>query len=140
MDKEFEKAIKFVLRWEGGYSNDPNDPNKETNFGISKKSFPFEDIKNMTLERAKKIYYENYWLKNNCDKLNFPINLILFDTSVNCGRNRAEKLFKISLGWQDYLFKRIEYYAGLKYLFKYYGRGWINRVIDLYNLIKKEEK
>jgi len=133
---EFEKAIKFILKWEGGYSNDPNDSGGETKYGISKKSYPNEDIKNMTLERAKEIYYQNYWLKTNCNKLPSPLNLIVFDTAVNCGRNRANKFLISSLGWQDYLFKRIEFYAGLENA-KYYLRGWVNRVIDLYNLIKK---
>ena len=122
---------------EGGYSNDPNDSGGETKYGISKKSYPNEDIKNMTLERAKKIYYENYWLKAGCQHMKWPLNLIVFDTAVNCGRSRAEKLWDKSYNdWRDYLLRRIEFYAGLENA-KYYLRGWVNRVIDLYNLIKK---
>jgi len=133
---EFEKAIKFVLKWEGGYSNDPNDSGGETKYGISKKSYPNLDIKNLTIEKAKEIYYRDYWLKANCDKLFSPLNIIVFDTAVNCGRSRANEFLISSLGWQDYLFRRIGFYAGLKNA-KYYLRGWVNRIIDLYNLIKK---
>ena len=136
---EFDRAIKFVLKWEGGYSNDPNDPGKETKYGISQKSYPYENIKNMTLKRAKKIYYENYWLKSGCDKLNFPMNIVVFNCSVNCGRTRAKKIFVVSLGWEDFLFKQIEFYAGLKTA-KYFLRGWVNRVIDLLKLIRRETK
>lgn len=139
MEINFEKAIKFVLKWEGGYSNDPNDPGGETNYGISRKSYPNEDIKNMTLERAKKIYYENYWLNSRCDLIPEPFNIILFDTAVNCGVERAKRFYRVSINWQDYLFLRIEYYTKLKNA-KYFLRGWVNRVIDLYNLIRKEGK
>ena len=135
MKENFEEAIKFILKWEGGYTNDPNDPGGETNFGISKRSYPHEDIKNMTIKRAKEIYYQNYWLKAECDKLPTPLDVIVFDTAVNCGRSRAKEFMLSSLGWQDYLFRRIEFYAGLKTA-KYYLRGWVNRVIDLYHLIK----
>jgi len=138
MDKNFEMAIKFVLKWEGGYSFDKNDPGGETKYGISKKSYPTLDIKNLTLEKAKEIYYQNYWLKADCDKLFFPFNIIMFDTSVNCGVSRAKKLWVGSLGWQEFLLKRIEFYAGLKTA-KYFLRGWVNRVIDLYNLIRNKE-
>jgi len=138
MDKEFEKALKFVLKWEGGYCNDPNDPGGETKYGISKKSYPNEDIKNMTLERAKEIYWDNYWLKADCDILDFPMNLICFDTAVNLGVSKAKNFNLVNKGWQDYLFLRIEYYTKLKN-FKYFGRGWVNRILDLYNLIRKEE-
>lgn len=135
MSKDFEKALKFVLKWEGGYVNDPKDPGGETNYGISKKSYPNEDIKNMTLERAKKIYYENYWLKSGCDKLSYPLDMIMFDTSVNMGRSRANKFLDISTDWRDFLLRRIAFYSKLLTA-KYYIRGWINRVADLYKLIE----
>lgn len=133
-NKEFEKAISFVLEHEGGLVKDKNDPGGLTKYGISQKSYPYLDIRNLTLEKAKQIYYENYWLKADCDKISFPLNLIIFDTAVNCGVRRAKEFVVKSLGWQDYLFKRIEFYAGLKTA-KYFLRGWVNRVIDLYKLI-----
>lgn len=139
MDKEFEKAIKFTLRWEGGYTDDPNDPGGETKYGISKKSYPTLDIINLTLEHAKEIYFENYWKKADCDILDFPMNLIVFDTAVNLGVTRAKNFNLVNKDWQDYLFLRIEYYTKLKTA-KYFLRGWVNRVIDLYNLVRKEGK
>ena len=56
--KDFDKALKFVLKWEGGYSNDPNDPGGETKYGISKRSYPELDISKLTLEQAKDIFIE----------------------------------------------------------------------------------
>ena len=138
MKKDFEKALKFVLKWEGGYSNDPRDPGGETKFGISKRSYPKLDISKLTIEQARKIYYENYWLKAGCDDLPFPFNIVVFDTAVNMGRRRAIELLNTYNDWRDYLLKRLYTYSKFK-LAKLYFRGWANRVLDLYNYIKKEE-
>ncbi|MBI5343968.1 MAG: hypothetical protein HZB83_01285, partial [Deltaproteobacteria bacterium] len=46
----FERAIAFVLRHEGGYANDPRDPGGETNFGISKRAYPMLNIKDLSVE------------------------------------------------------------------------------------------
>ena len=136
-DKEiFNEAVEFVLRWEGGYTNDPNDPGGETKYGISKRAYPDIDIKNLTLDEAKDIYYHDYWLKADCDHYFFPANYLMFDTAVNMGISRANDFFAISENWQDYLLNRIDYYKGLPTA-RYYLRGWVNRVMDLYRFIKE---
>lgn len=139
MKKDFNKALKFVLKWEGGYSNDPRDPGGETKYGISKRSYPNEDIKNMTLERAKEIYYQNYWLKAGCDDLPYPFNIVVFDTAVNMGRSRAIKFIDPYNDWRDYLLKRLYTYSKFRQA-KLYFRGWANRTLDLYKLIKDKRK
>ena len=138
MDKEFEEAIKFTLKIEGGYSNDPNDPGGETNYGISKRSYPNEDIKSMTPERAKKIYYENYWLKAGCDKLPAPWNLMVLDAAVHHGVSRAKQFYNDSTDWdwEDFLLRRIEFMTKCKKA-NLYMWGWARRVVCLYNIIKK---
>ena len=40
------------LRPDMGYVNDPKDRGSETKAGISKRAYPNEDIKNLTLDRA----------------------------------------------------------------------------------------
>ena len=135
MMKDFDKAVKFTLKWEGGYSNDPHDSGGETNFGISKRSYPDLDISKLTLKQAKEIYYQNYWLKAGCDELPYPFNICVFNCAVNCGVIRAKGFLNPYNDWKDYLFKQIEYYAKLKGA-KYYLKGWVNRTIDLFNLIK----
>lgn len=67
--EKFEKAVKFVIQNEGGYVNDPTDPGGETNMGISKRSYPNLNIKKLTLEDAKKIYYCDYWNKGKCEQI-----------------------------------------------------------------------
>ena len=65
----FDDIIKVVLKHEGWYVNDPVDPGGETNFGIAKRSHPDVDIKNLTEEGAKEIYYQDYWMKNRVPQL-----------------------------------------------------------------------
>ena len=138
MKKDFEKALKFVLKWEGGYSNDPNDPGGETKFGISKRSYPELDISKLTLKQAKEIYYQNYWLKTGCDELPYPFNIVVFDTAVNMGRRRAMEFLDAYNDWRDYLLKRLCTYSKFKQA-KLYFRGWANRTLDLYKLIKEKK-
>lgn len=92
---EFEKCIPHILRHEAGYVNDPKDPGGETKFGISKRAYPGIDIKNLTLEDAKKIYLHDYWAKM---KLNYIVSdrvaLIVFDHGVNTGTGRAIKMLQ----------------------------------------------
>ncbi|MFQ5442697.1 MAG: glycoside hydrolase family 108 protein [Thermodesulfobacteriota bacterium] len=138
---DFERAVEFIFKWEGGYVADPADPGGETRFGISKREYPDVDIKGLTKVRAKEIYRRDYWQKAGCPALPWPLSLIVLDTAVNMGVGRAGGflgLVRKSEGvydWTEYLFLRIEYYSrvlGRKY--PQFLRGWINRVIDLYKL------
>ena len=90
----FDKAVTRVLHWEGGYSNDPHDKGGETKFGISAASYPTIDIKAVNEERARKIYYNDYWLANSCDKMPYPVALIVFDASVNQGVRTAAMMLQ----------------------------------------------
>jgi len=138
MKENFEQSIVFVLRWEGDYSNDPNDTGKETRWGISKRAYPDLDIKNLTISQAKEIYKRDYWDKAGCDDLPYPLDIVVFDTAVNMGISRAQIFLNNAPGrdWQDVLFQRINFYSKLAGA-KYYLRGWINRVMGLYHLIKQ---
>lgn len=87
----FERAIKLLFRYEGGYNFRPNDPGGETKYGISKKSYPALDIAQLSPEQASMIYQVDFWDPLNCDALPHPVGLIIFDTAVNCGRDRAAR-------------------------------------------------
>jgi lysozyme family protein len=58
---DFNESVDTLLDIEKGYSNDPDDPGGETNFGITKRSYPYLSIKNLTKENAKKIYLDDFW-------------------------------------------------------------------------------
>lgn len=91
MKDNFDRALAEILRHEGGYVNDPHDPGGETNMGISKRSYPLEDIKNMTRERAAVIYRRDFWNAVRADELPDGVDLAAFDAAVNSGPSRSAK-------------------------------------------------
>lgn len=101
MKTDWDDAITFVLKQEGGYGIDPNDPGGETNFGISKKAYPNVDIRNLTVEQAKEIYKKDFWSPCKCDELPRAIAIGLFDSAVNQGVGTAIKILQRSLKVKD---------------------------------------
>lgn len=104
----FEHALAFVLAREGGYANDPADRGRETNLGISDMRDGVADgrtdvdgdgkpdtaIKSLTTEQAGEIYYRDYWLAVNCDKLPDAVALFAFDASVQHGPKKSIQLIQ----------------------------------------------
>jgi len=91
MSAAFEFAIAFSLDQEGGYTPGlPNDPGGETNWGISKRSYPGLDIKNLTREGAIKIYRRDFWDALRLDLLPRPLAVALFEGSINQGLGAAK--------------------------------------------------
>ena len=89
MSSTFDKAFNLLIRFEGGYVNDPDDPGSETKFGISKRRYPNLDIKNLTIEQAKEIYKRDYWDKFNGDNLPPRVAIFLLQCAVNIGLKRS---------------------------------------------------
>lgn len=90
----FDTAIKLVLEHEGGYVNDPADPGGETNYGISKRSYPDVDVKNLTQAQAIDIYRRDFWDKQWALIVSQDLSTALLDASVNMGRTAAVKLLQ----------------------------------------------
>lgn len=101
MNDIFKYALDFVLDAEGGYTNDPNDPGGETNFGIDKRSHPKENIKNLTKERAAEIYWNDYWLKSCAEHLPKLIAIAYFDSAVNTGIKQANRFLQRAVSVND---------------------------------------
>jgi lysozyme family protein len=99
MTEKFLKCIPIILRNEGGYVNDPQDPGGETNFGICKKQFPDLDIAALTVDQAKDIYFDKYW--NNLGFESVTPDLLalhMFDMAVNAGSKTAVKIVQNIVG------------------------------------------
>jgi lysozyme family protein len=152
---DFAPAIKILLQNEGGYVNNPADPGGETNYGICKRSYPNEDIRNLTVERAKEIYRLDFWTPLRCGQINDQcIATNLFDFGVNAGTGTARHMMADCLGVQGYqhamwpdvvglinksnggdlnfifTYRRIEYYFSLasnRSSLRQFFKGWINR-------------
>lgn len=98
MQFNFDASMAEVFRHEGGYANDPHDPGGETNMGISKRSYPNENIKGMTRDRAKAIYRRDFWNAVSGDSLPAGLDLVAFDPAVNSGVSRGAKWLQQALG------------------------------------------
>lgn len=97
-DERFLKFFNRLMKYEGGYVNDPDDPGGETKFGISKRAYPDEDIANLSEGRAMQIYYEDYYKKVNADKLPERIAWQVFDFGVNAGVARSARMIQRLVG------------------------------------------
>jgi len=98
MNTRFDDIIVFVLDAEGGYDNDPDDPGGETKYGIDKRSHPDVDIKKLTVEQAKNIYFAEYWMQFNCAQFAKPVGEVYFDCCVNTGAKQANKFLQRAVG------------------------------------------
>jgi lysozyme family protein len=144
----FDEAFDRLLGHEGGYVNDPNDPGGETSWGISKRSYPNVDIKNLTRDGAKAIYLRDFWepLGNADGAIKFQV----FDFAVNGGLSTGLRKLQAAIGVADdghwgpvsagalarmdkndvllrFNAQRIRYYTSLS-KWPRYGAGWVNRV------------
>lgn len=159
----FNLAVNLILDHEGGYSLDRFDPGGETNYGISKRAYPNENIRELTKERAKTIYKLDYWDKIRGDELPFPVAVVAFDIAVNMGVSVAVKMLQGSVDErQDGIIgdktmrgvqchsnalivekmttARILRYASLS-TFQHYKSGWVRRSVEtlVFSLSMKEK-
>jgi lysozyme family protein len=94
-DPKFQRAITATLAFEGGYANDPDDPGGETNFGITKRTYPHLDIRTLTRDQAADIYHRDWWLRYGYDRISdAALAAKLFDLAVNIGPQRAHALLQ----------------------------------------------
>lgn len=145
----FDVAFNRLLGHEGGYVNDPNDPGGETNWGISKRSYPGVDIRNLTREAAKGIYERDFW---DCVQgIHSSIKFQVFDAAVNHGIDAAIRMLQRAVNVADdgrwgtysigaastmaesdvlmlFLAERAEYFTKLKN-WPHHGKGWIRKRI-----------
>ena len=96
-NRVFNSAFDLLMDIEGGYVCDKDDAGGETKYGISKNSYPNEDICNLTLDRAKEIYKRDYWDKCKCDQLPDCLSVAVFDFAVNSGVKTSIKRLQVAL-------------------------------------------
>lgn len=148
----FEEIFDRLMGHEGRYSNDPDDPGGETNWGISKRSYPHLIIKELTRENAKDIYFRDFWNPLQMMTLPYSIAFQLFDFAVNSSINTAIRYFQRALGVADDGFygpiskakaaettetdmimllnaERLDYMTKLKN-WPHHGKGWTRRIAN----------
>jgi lysozyme family protein len=150
---DFDIAFDRLIKNEGGYVNDPRDPGGETNWGISKRSYPDLDIRHLTREQAKAIYWRDFWIAGNMAVLGKAIGFQVFDMAVNGGIQTALRLLQravdvaedghigprtmkavLDMSVTDVIMRYVAH--ELKYKTKLstwpvHGKGWANRAADV---------
>lgn len=167
----FDDAFKVLIGHEGNFTDNQKDPGnwtggkvgagvcKGTKYGIAANTYPNEDIRNLTLARAKELYKRDYWGKLKMDDIPDAVRFDLFDAAVNSGVGQAAKFLQRAAGLPEdqvdgaigkdsiaavrrmdpqLLDKRLSGYrlrfmADLK-VWPDFGRGWARRIAN--NLIE----
>ncbi|MCK1345155.1 MULTISPECIES: glycosyl hydrolase 108 family protein [unclassified Bradyrhizobium] len=103
-------CLAVTLKYEGGYSNDPNDRGnwtgkkrgvgvlKGTKYGIAAHAYPNLDIKNLTLDDAESIYERDYWNPVRGESLPYGVDLATFDAGVMSGPRRGVRWLQAAVG------------------------------------------
>jgi lysozyme family protein len=154
----FDIAFDRLISHEGGYVNDPQDPGGETNWGISKRSYPNVDIKNLTREQAKEIYRKDFW--DVLGDAHPAIKFQVFDFAVNSGVGTAIRKLQAAIGVADdgkwgavsasklkamdlndvlmrYAAQRLLFMTSLS-VWDRFGRGWARRIAGQLNYASED--
>lgn len=147
----FDLAFDRLIGHEGGYVNNPRDPGGETNWGISKRSYPHLNIRKLTREDARAIYRRDFWDRIKGDKLHDGVAFQVFDIAVNSGIETAVRMLQRAVQvaddgiWgpfsqraadamseSDTIMRlnaeRLEFYSRLS-TWPTFGKGWARRVV-----------
>ena len=100
-----QRMVADILRREGGYVNHPNDRGGPTKFGITlrtlanwrRRGVDAEDVRNLGVQEAEKIYLTNYFTGPRINRLPERIQPVMFDMSINHGPATAVKLLQRTL-------------------------------------------
>lgn len=98
MEVNFEQSLRWVLRSEGGFVNDPADTGGATNEGITQRvynrwrrrhSLPDQSVRDIKDIEVEAIYRSEYWDLVSGDDLPGGLDYCVFDFAVNSGDERA---------------------------------------------------
>ena len=91
--KNFDKCLKFVLQFEGGFVNNPKDPGGPTNLGVTQATLSnflgrqatIAEVRALTPAKVAPIYRLKFWDHINGDDLPVGVDLAVFDFGVHSG-------------------------------------------------------
>lgn len=96
---DFNTAFDRLLGHEGGLVDNPNDPGGLTRYGISKRSYPHLDIRNLTRDDCKAIYLRDFWAP--LGDAHPAIKFQAFDFAVNSGIQTSIRKPQAAVGVAD---------------------------------------
>ena len=94
----FNHCLTFVLKWEGGKTDDPIDRGGRTAYGITQREYKKGDVWNIAMPEVEAIYWQDYWLAAKCQLMPDDLDLCVFDSAVQHGPVRAIKFLQQALG------------------------------------------
>lgn len=98
-DERYVRFFKRLMKYEGGYVNDPDDLGGETKYGISKRAYPNINIRDLTEADAMGIFHRDYYLPLNIPAfVDDEIAWQVFDFGVNAGVKRSAKMVQRIVG------------------------------------------
>lgn len=128
--ERFDFAVQEVIKNEGGFSNNPNDPGGATNYGISLRflkemnihidadpDIDIDDVKAISFTDAKELYKKYWWDKYHYEAINsLAVATKIFDIAVNMGAKQAHKIIQIACQYCGYSDLKIDGLLGGKTL------------------------
>ena len=106
--KTIDEIADDILRAEGGFVNDPDDPGGATNFGVTIHTMrrlgldldrdgdvDVQDVRQLTQRQAKQIFLDHYYRKPRIDELPRALQPSVFDMYVNAGGNAVKILQRL---------------------------------------------
>lgn len=99
MKSNWDQCFSLILREEGGYSDNPNDPGGITNLGVTKLVWEkwvghpvtASDMAELTPDLVKPLYHDRYWNAIKGDNLPNGVDYTIIDFAVNSGPSKAIK-------------------------------------------------
>lgn len=135
----FQQSLSFVLKSEGGWTDDPHDPGGATMYGIIQTeydaylkahSLPHQSVRYIHTAERDEIYRNSYWDAMNCDALPSGLDYAVFDAAVNSGPARAKRWLEASgdpASIDTLCGLRLAFLKDLR-IWRYFGGGWGTRV------------
>lgn len=107
--KTVRQLTENILRHEGGFVNDPDDPGGATNYGVTihtmrRLGFDLDrdgnvdeaDVRALTIAQAAEIFERDYFRRPKIDRLPAPLQASVYDMSVNAGSMSVKLLQRLS--------------------------------------------
>jgi lysozyme family protein len=151
---DFQRSLKFTLIYEGGYSNNPNDPGGSTFRGVTQRTYnhyrtirrkAIQDVRRISQAELEDVYLVNFWGPSGASAVPWPLNFACFDLAVNSGPRRARE-FMAEIGEAGtpkersmrLMMRRRKFFIAIvnhNHRLSEFLRGWFNRCDQLEQLI-----
>jgi lysozyme family protein len=103
-----DAIAREIVRREGGFVNDPDDPGGATKYGVTVHTMQRlgldldrdgdvdgNDVRRLTIDQAVSIYKQHYYERTGISTLPSPVQASVFDMYVNAGANAVKILQRL---------------------------------------------